>query len=260
MNDEKKQVEQNQSESLSQRGIYLLPNLFTTAALFAGFYSMVAATKGYFDLAAIAIFVAMIADGLDGRVARLTNTQTEFGAQYDSLSDMAAFGIAPAFLLFTWAFADLGKLGWMAAFLYAAGTALRLARFNTQHIDKNYFQGLPCPSAAGLVASIVWTGVSYGMPGVAIGVPTASLTIVIAALMVSSIRYYSFKSIDFKGRVPFFTVVITVFIIAAVAMEPPVMLFVIFFTYLVSGPIVTLWQLRRVRRQRKLENQRNKKR
>jgi len=144
MKNEKDEVEREQPESLSQRGIYLLPNLLTTAALFAGFYSMVAATKGYFDVAAVAIFIAMIADGLDGRVARLTNTQTAFGAQYDSLSDMAAFGIAPAFLIFTWAFTSLGKLGWMAAFLYAAATALRLARFNVQShsIDKRNFSCL----------------------------------------------------------------------------------------------------------------------
>lgn len=254
--------EKKQTGSLSQRGIYLLPNLLTTATLFAGFYSMVAATKGYFEIAAMAIFAAIIADGLDGRVARLTNTQTAFGAQYDSLSDMAAFGIAPAFLIFTWAFPHLGKLGWMAAFVYAAATALRLARFNiqSQYIDKRYFQGLPSPAAAAIIASIVWTGVSYGMPGDAIAVPTASLTVVIAALMVSMIRYSSFKSLDFKGRVPFFTVVIMVFVIAAVAMEPSVMLFAIFFVYLVSGPIFTLWQLRKVRRQRKLEIQRIKRR
>lgn len=259
MASEKRQQDQDQPESLSQRGIYLLPNLFTTTALFAGFYSLVAATKGYFDYAAIAIFVAMVADGLDGRIARMTNTQTPFGAQYDSLSDMAAFGIAPAFLIFTWSLSNLGKLGWLAAFLYAAGVALRLARFNTQVMDKQYFQGLPSPSGAGILAAIVWTGTNYGVPGMAIDLPTACLTIVIAALMVSTIRYSSFKSIDFKGRVPFFTIVLTVFLIAAVAMEPPEMLFVIFFTYLVSGPICTLWQLRKVRKQRKLENKRIRK-
>jgi CDP-diacylglycerol--serine O-phosphatidyltransferase len=238
-------------EKNRSRGIYLLPNLFTTTALFAGFYSLVAATKGYFDYAAIAIFVAMVADGLDGRIARLTNTQTAFGAQYDSLSDMAAFGIAPAFLIFTWSLSNLGKLGWMAAFIYAAGVALRLARFNTQVMDKRYFQGLPSPSGAGILASIVWTGASYGVPGVAIGIPTAFLTIVIALLMVSTIRYSSFKSVDFHGKVPFLTIVFAVFMIAAVAIEPPEALFIIFFTYLVSGPISTLWQLRKVRKQRR---------
>ncbi|TAK73804.1 MAG: CDP-diacylglycerol--serine O-phosphatidyltransferase, partial [Gammaproteobacteria bacterium] len=141
-----------------KRGIYLLPNLLTTAALFAGFYSIVAAMRGHFDTAAIAIFVAMIADGLDGRVARLTNTQTPFGAEYDSLSDMAAFGIAPALVIYSWSISYLGKLGWLAAFLYAAATALRLARFNTQVSDKHYFQGLPSPAGAGILASIVWLG------------------------------------------------------------------------------------------------------
>jgi CDP-diacylglycerol--serine O-phosphatidyltransferase len=149
-------VEQEQPEKTPQRGIYLLPNLLTTAALFAGFYSIVAAMKGHFESAAIAIFVAMIADGLDGRVARLTHTQSEFGAEYDSLSDMAAFGIAPALVVYSWSLSSLGKLGWLAAFLYAAATALRLARFNTQVSDKEYFQGLPSPSAAGAIASIIW--------------------------------------------------------------------------------------------------------
>ncbi len=208
-------------EKVSQRGIYLLPNLLTTAALFAGFYAIVAAMKGLFDTAAIAIFVAMVADGLDGRVARLTHTQSPFGAQYDSLSDMAAFGIAPALVIYSWSLYHLGKLGWLAAFLYAAATALRLARFNTQVSDKQYFQGLPCPSAAGLIASIVWMGSTYDIVGVAIAIPFAALTIAIAALMVSTIRYSSFKSVDFKGRVPFIKVVLAVFIIAAIALEPP---------------------------------------
>lgn len=230
-----------------QRGIYLLPNLLTTAALFAGFYSIVAAMKGRFDSAAIAIFIAMIADGLDGRVARLTNTQSAFGAQYDSLSDMVAFGIAPALVLYSWSLIYLGKVGWLAAFLYAAATALRLARFNTQVIDKDYFQGLPCPSAAGIMASIVWLGSSI-QGNANISFPIAVFTIVVAGLMVSTIRYHSFKTLDFKGRVSFFTIVIAVFIITAVAMEPPEMLFLIFFIYIASGPLITLWQLRRMRK------------
>lgn len=234
----------------TQRGIYLLPNLLTTAALFAGFYSIVAAMKGYFDTAAIAIFIAMIADGLDGRVARLTNTQSAFGAQYDSLSDMVAFGIAPALVLYSWSLAHLGKVGWLAAFLYAAATALRLARFNTQVNDKTYFQGLPCPSAAGIVASMIWSGSGIAVNG-SFSIPIAVFTIVLASLMVSTIRYYSFKSVDFKDRVSFFTVVLAVFVITAVALEPPEMLFIIFFIYIISGPFVTLWELRRMRRERK---------
>lgn len=242
---------EGQSEKTpTQRGIYLLPNLLTTAALFAGFYSIVAAMKGHFETAAIAIFIAMIADGLDGRVARLTNTQSSFGAQYDSLSDMAAFGIAPALVLYSWSLSYLGKLGWLAAFLYAAATALRLARFNIQVSDKQYFQGLPCPAAAGTIASIIWMGSGFEMGSETIAIPLALLAIVLAALMVSTIRYSSFKSIDFKGKVPFITVVITVFIIAAIALEPAKMFFVLFITYMCSGPIVTLWQLRKMRKHR----------
>ncbi|RDI48769.1 CDP-diacylglycerol--serine O-phosphatidyltransferase [Aquicella lusitana] len=246
-----------QSENIT-RGIYLLPNLLTTAALFAGFYSIVAAMKGHFETAAIAIFVAMIADGLDGRVARLTNTQTAFGAQYDSLSDMVAFGLAPSLVCFSWSLFYLGKLGWLAAFIYTAATALRLARFNTQVSDKRYFQGLPSPSAAGVLASLVWMVSGYEIDGTAIAFPVAALTIFVAALMVSQVRYSSFKHVDFKGRVPFFTVVIMVFIIAAVALEPPEVLFTVFMIYLVSGPVITLWQLRKMRKQRIAEHKDNK--
>lgn len=239
-----------QPDKLPQRGIYLLPNLLTTAALFAGFYAIVAAMRGYFDAAAIAIFVAMVADGLDGRVARLTNTQSPFGAQYDSLSDMAAFGIAPALVIYSWSLFFLGKLGWLAAFVYAAATALRLARFNTQVTDKEYFQGLPCPSAAGLIASLVWLGSSYEVDGTTLSVPIAFMTIIVAALMVSTVRYSSFKTVDFKGRVPFITVVMAVFIIAGIALEPPEVLFALFSVFIISGPILTLWRLRKMRKQR----------
>lgn len=233
------------------RGVYLLPNLLTTAALFAGFYAVVAAMKGYFDTAAIAIFVAMLADGLDGRVARLTNTQTPFGAQYDSLSDMVAFGVAPALVIYSWSLFYLGKLGWLAAFVFAAGTALRLARFNTQvNEDKNYFQGLPCPSAAGFVASIVWIGSNYEVDGITLAVPLSIITITVAALMVSTIRYYSFKSINFNGRVPFLTAVFVVFIVSAIALQPAEMLFMLFLIYIVSGPIITLMKLKSMRRRR----------
>ena len=254
---EQAQLDMEQPEKISQRGIYLLPNLLTTAALFAGFYSIVAAMKGHFETAAIGIFVAMIADGLDGRVARLTNTQTSFGAQYDSLSDMVAFGLAPALVIFSWSLFSLGKLGWLAAFLYTAATALRLARFNTQTSDKGCFQGLPCPSAAGIVASIVWLVSDYGLAGVTFAVPVAILSIFVAALMVSTIRYSSFKTVDFKGRVPFVTVVLMVFIIAAIALEPPEMLSAIFFLYVLSGPVFTLWQLRKMRKQRVLEHRKS---
>lgn len=233
-----------------QKGIYLLPNLLTTAALFAGYYAIVAAMKGHFETAAIAIFVAMIADGLDGRVARMTNTQSEFGAQFDSLSDLASFGIAPSLVMYSWSLFHLGKLGWLAAFLYTAATALRLARFNTQVTDKMYFQGLASPAAAGVLASIVWMGSNYEVDGFVVAVPVAILTVLVAGLMVSSIRYSSFKTIDFKGRVPFFTIVLAVMLITGVALEPAEALFALFFIYMISGPIMTLWQLRKVRQQR----------
>lgn len=239
---EQTDLEHEQPEKLAQRGIYLLPNLLTTAALFAGFYAVVAAMKGLFDTAAIAIFIAMVADGLDGRVARLTNTQSAFGAQYDSISDMVAFGVAPALVIYSWSLLQLGKFGWLAAFLFTASVALRLARFNIQVTDKNYFHGLPCPSGAGLIAGLVWIGSSYQINGLTIAVPLAIFTVLIAASMVSTIRYSSFKSVDFKGRVPFVTVVIAVFLIAAIALEPSTMLFGLFFVYFISGPLLTLWR------------------
>ncbi|MCD6038687.1 MAG: pssA [Gammaproteobacteria bacterium] len=233
------------------RGIYLLPNLFTTAALFSGFYAVVAAMKGSFDIAAIAIFIAMVADTLDGRVARLTNTQTAFGAEYDSLSDMLAFGIAPALIVYSWSLSHLGKLGWMAAFLYTAGTGLRLARFNTQShdMDKRYFQGLPCPAAAGMIVSGVWLGYGCGVEGILIAIPMSVLTIMAAAFMVSTIRYHSFKQIDLKDKVSFFILLVPVLVIATIAVDPPKMLFAIFFCYAISGPLLTLLQLRKMRKQ-----------
>lgn len=237
--DDNEQLElMDQTEKTPQRRIYLLPNLLTTAALFAGFYSIVAAMKGLFDTAAIAIFIAMIADGLDGRVARMTNTQSMFGAQYDSLSDMCAFGIAPALVIYSWSLSQLGKLGWLAAFLYAAATALRLARFNvtSETADKRYFQGLPCPAAAAVIAGLVWLGSSYEWSGFIMTLLAALITITVAGLMVSLVRYSSFKSIDFKGSVPFFTIVLAVVLITAVAIEPPEVLFGVFMIYAASGP------------------------
>jgi CDP-diacylglycerol--serine O-phosphatidyltransferase len=245
---------QNMPEQLPKssmpRGIYLLPNLFTTAALFAAFYSVIAAVKNHFEVAAIAIFIAMVADTLDGRVARMTNTQSAFGAEYDSLSDMVAFGIAPALLAYSWSLQMLGKLGWLAAFLYTAATALRLARFNTQaNQDKSYFQGIPCPSAAGVVAGTVWMGsANHVANSMYVAVPLALLTVFVAALMISTIRYNSFKKIDLKGKVPFVVVIIPVLLITGIAMDPPETLFAGFLIYALSGPVNTLWQLRKMRR------------
>lgn len=254
---DKKSNKQLDVRNTQLRGVYLLPNLLTTAALFAGFYAVVAAMRGYFDTAAIAIYVAMLADGLDGRVARMTHTQTAFGAEYDSLSDMVAFGVAPALVVYSWSLFYLGKLGWLAAFIYAAATALRLARFNSQinDNDKNYFQGLPCPTAAGIIASIVWIGANYEVDGIIFGAPVAIVTIVIAALMVSSIRYYSFKSVNFTGRVPFLTAVFIVFIVAAIALQPAELLFILFLLYVISGPVFTLIKLRNMRKQRKSQKE-----
>jgi len=235
-----------------RRGIYLLPNLFTTAALFAGFYAILAAVNGKFEMAAVAIFVAMLLDGMDGRVARLTNTQSAFGAEYDSLSDMVSFGLAPALVVFIWTLSDLGKLGWLAAFIYTASGALRLARFNTQVgiADKKYFQGLPSPSAAAIVAGGVWLGVDYGLDSATAGWPAAVLTILAGLLMVSNIRYHSFKEIDFHGKVPFIALVVVVVGLAIIQTHPPTVLFLLFLAYAVSGPVMTLVQLRKHREQR----------
>lgn len=239
-------------DKLAQRGIYLLPNLLTTAALFAGFYAIVAALKGLFDTAAVAIFIAMVADGLDGRVARMTNTQSEFGAQYDSLSDLAAFGIAPSLVLYSWSLIYLGKLGWCVAFIYTAATALRLARFNSKPaLDKRYFQGLPCTLAAGVMAGLIWLGTEYSVDGEAVAIPLALMTLTIALLMVSSTRYYSFKQLDMRGKVSFITAVVAVFLVTAVAFRPAEVLFGILVTYAISGPIYTLCHILKVRKLRK---------
>ena len=232
--------------SAHRRGIYLLPNLFTTATLFGGFYSVVAAMQGDFYLAAAAIFVAMIADGLDGRVARLTQTASEFGAQYDSVADMVAFGVAPALVAYSWAFYTLGKLGWLVAFLYTAAGALRLSRFNIQRdtVDKQYFQGLPIPSAAGAMASVVWLGYVCGFDVAWIRWPLLLLSIMVSLLMVSHVRYHSFKEIDFKGKVPFATILLVILIFVGIAMNPPLVLCVTFVGYVFFGLLFTLLDMR----------------
>ena len=234
------------------RGIYLLPNLFTTAGLFAGFYAIVAAIRGDFEAAAAAIFVAMIMDGLDGRIARLTNTQSAFGAEYDSLTDMVAFGLAPALVIFQWALLGMGKFGWMIAFIYAACAALRLARFNTQisTADKRYFQGLPSPAAAATVAGWVWLSTERGFDPAVISSFAVPITFFSAILMVSSMRYYSFKDLDFKDRVPFIKLLALVLIFALVANDPPLILFSVFLIYAISGPVLTLFKLRQHRSDR----------
>jgi len=236
-----------------RRGIYLLPNLFTTAALFAGFYAIVAAMADRYEAAAVAIFVAMVLDGLDGRVARLTNTQSAFGAEYDSLSDMVSFGVAPALVVYQWALVGMGKLGWLAAFVYAAATALRLARFNTQveTADKRYFQGLPCPLAAAVVAGLVWFSTDYGLPGATMMPAAFAITIIAGTLMVSNIRYNSFKELDLKGRVPFISIIVVVLIFVFVSSDPPLVLFALSVIYALSGPVLTLIFIRRRRAARR---------
>ncbi len=244
-----------QPEVKRRRGIYLLPNLFTTGCLFAGFYAIVAAMGNRFEPAAIAVFVAMVMDGLDGRIARLTNTQSDFGAQYDSLADMVAFGLAPALVMYIFALSQLGKLGWLAAFIYAACAALRLARFNTQVgvADKNFFQGLASPSAAAVVAGFVWIGTDYDITSFKLGVPAFAITLLVGLLMVSNIRYRSFKDLDLKGKVPFVTVIVIMMVFVLITIDPPIILFVSFLAYAMSGPVTTLMGLRSRRRRHALE-------
>lgn len=228
-----------EGEKVRRKGIYLLPNLFTTSALFSGFFAVVAGINGDFSAAAIAIFIAMVLDGLDGRVARMTNTQSEFGAEYDSLADMLSFGMAPALVAFTWILQDIGKPGWIVAFLYVACAALRLARFNVQigSVDKKWFIGLPSPSAAALVAASVWTFNSFEANE--FGFKLLMLCVVAAAgiLMVSNIRYYSFKDIDFKKPVPFVVLLAVVLGFVMISVEPSAMLLLLFGTYVISGPL-----------------------
>jgi len=235
-----------------RRGIYLLPNLLTTAGLFAAFYSIVAVMQERVSYAAIAIFIAMICDAFDGRIARLTHTESEFGAEYDSLADVVSFGVAPALLLYGWLLHSLGKIGWLVCFLYTAAAALRLARFNTQiqNIDKRYFQGLPSPAAAGLVASTVWLCDSLGLQSKFIEISSATIITLLAVLMVSNIRFHSFKEIDWRGRVSFVTILIMVLVFIAISLSPPLVLFLFFLAYGASGPILTLYALQKKRLQR----------
>jgi len=242
------------------RGIYLLPNLFTTGAMFAGFYAIVVSISGDYSSAAIAVFVAALLDGMDGRVARLTGTQTEFGVQYDSLSDLISFGLAPSLVMYNWSLSTLkdfgptwGKIGWAAAFIYAACAALRLARFNTQVgvIDKRYFQGLASPAAAAVCMSYVWSMDKFGILGAELCFITPIIAIVVGLLMVSRFRYYSFKSLPMgDGRVPFLWIIVGVLILVPFFVDPPRVLFVVFTLYLLSGPVMTLWG-RATRRRRR---------
>lgn len=232
------------------RGIYLLPNLLTTLALFAGFYAIVAAIDGNFIGAGVAVFVAMAMDGADGRVARMTSTQSDFGKEYDSLSDMVSFGLAPAVVVYQWGVARLaeysvawGRIGWLVAFLFAVTAALRLARFNSapSKLGKAWFQGLPSPSAAALVAAFVWLSAEHELGGFGALVAAFVVTATAGALMVSNLRYYSFKSINFGRRVSFAYLLLVPLIIALISIHPPLVLFLLFLGYALSGP--ALWLL-----------------
>ncbi|MCK9508011.1 MAG: CDP-diacylglycerol--serine O-phosphatidyltransferase [Pigmentiphaga sp.] len=241
------------------RGIYLLPNAFTTAALFAGFYAIVQAMNDRFEAAAIAIFVAMVLDGMDGRVARLTNTQSAFGEQYDSLSDMTSFGVAPALVMYEWILHDLGRWGWIAAFIYVAGAALRLARFNIniQVVDKRFFQGLPSPASAALVAGFVWLAIDNKLPINEAWMPWAAfvITIYAGASMVSNAPFFSGKSFALSRSVPFWGILLVVLAIAFISSDPPIVLFTLFIIYGLSGYV--MWAIR-WKKHRKLQESRRR--
>jgi CDP-diacylglycerol---serine O-phosphatidyltransferase len=235
------------TERAPRRGVFLLPNLITTGALFAGFYAMVAGMNGDFVAAALAIYAAMLLDAADGRVARLTRTESLFGAEYDSLSDMVAFGVAPALLAFSWALSNLGQFGWVVTFIYMACAALRLARFNAQP-DNTAFRGLASPSGAAIMASLIWVLNDYRLPeepvGIGATVLLALVMLAVALLMVSNFRYFSPKGLMFKGRVPFVTMVVVVLVFAFVLIDPPHMLLLLFGVYALSGPALALLERR----------------
>ena len=241
----------------NKRGIYLLPSVLTTFGMFAGFYSIISSINGDFTIAAISILIAMMWDTLDGRVARLTNTQSDFGAEYDSLADLVSFGLAPALLVYQWSLYELGRFGWLAAFVYLACAALRLARFNTQvgTADKRYFQGLPSPAAAGVIATMIWlkiwTFASFDSDVISMGYYLgAGITILCGLLMVSNVRYYSFKEFDSK-KASFRFLLIVILSLIILVYKPNIILFTGFFVYLLSGPIITIIGLNKKRLKKK---------
>lgn len=235
-----------QTEEIRKRrkGIYMVPNMITLAALFGGFYAIVMAMNGRYDLATVAIFVAMVLDSLDGRVARMTNTQSAFGEQMDSLSDMVSFGAAPALIAYIWALSGLGRWGWIAAFVYCACAALRLARFNvnTAVVDKRYFQGLPSPAAAALVAGFIWLATENGFKGSELVWPMFALTLYAGLTMVTNVPFYSFKDLSLKKSVPFAAIVLVALGIAVINIDPPTVLFALFVIYGLSGYAVYFWR------------------
>lgn len=227
-----------------RKGIYVLPNLFTLAALFGGFYAIVMAMNGRFELAAIGVFCAMVLDSLDGRVARMTNTQSAFGEQMDSLSDMVSFGAAPALIAYMWALTSLGRWGWIAAFVYCACAALRLARFNvnTAVVDKRYFQGLPSPAAAALVTGFIWLMTEAGVKGIEVRWVMFGLTLYAGLTMVTNVPFYSFKDVSLKRSVPFAVIVMLALGIAVINIDPPTVIFGLFVVYGLSGYVLYVWR------------------
>jgi CDP-diacylglycerol--serine O-phosphatidyltransferase len=229
-----------------KKGIYILPNMFTTAGLFAGFFAIVQATVGNFDYAAVAIFVAMAMDTLDGRVARITSTASDFGKEYDSLADVIAFGVAPALVIYEWGLNAMGRLGWLIAFIFVAAAALRLARFNVQETrDNRYFQGLPCPMAAAVVAAGIWVADVHGIQGHWATVAGLVAMLMLALAMVSTLPYRSFKDLDVRDRVPFAALLLVVFLFVLISFDPPWVMFFITGVYFLSGPL--LWLFPRIR-------------
>lgn len=239
------------SDDKRNRGIYLLPNAFTTANLFAGFYAVVQAMNGRFETAAIAIFLAMVFDGMDGRVARLTNTQSAFGEQYDSMADIISFGVAPAFVMYVWVLQDLGRWGWLAAFIFVVGAALRLARFNTniEVVDKRFFQGLPSPAAAALIAGFVWLAVDHklNIDAQPLSWMAFALTIYAGVAMVSNAPFYSGKSFALGRSVPFWVMLLFVLLFVFVSSNPPMVLFGLFVLYGLSGWFIMAWRWRKAK-------------
>ena len=227
-----------------RKGIYVLPNLFTLAALFGGFYAVVMAMNGRYDLAAFGIFSAMVLDSLDGRVARMTNTQSAFGEQMDSLSDMVSFGAAPALIAYEWALKGLGRWGWIAAFVYCSCAALRLARFNvnTAVVDKRYFQGLPSPGAAAIIAAFIWMMTEDGVKGPSVAWPMFGLALLAGLTMVTNLPFYSFKDFHMKRSVPFAAIVLLALGIAVINIDPPTVLFGLFVVYGLSGYVLYVWR------------------
>jgi CDP-diacylglycerol--serine O-phosphatidyltransferase len=245
-----------------RRAIFLLPNLLTTGTLFAGFYGMVASIDGNYTPACIAVFIAALLDGMDGRLARLTHTESEFGKQYDSLADMVAFGMAPAIIVYQWGLKTLaeygwawGKVGWLAAFLYSVAAALRLARFNVaaKTADRRFFEGLPSPSAAGLVSSMVWLAVELNLDGLPALAISSAITVIAGMLMVSPLAYYSFKELGPRGRISFTYVFVIPSIFVLIALNPPLVCFLIASLYALSGIVMAVW-----RRQRRLSGRARK--